>query len=159
MPIIGSTAQNDTSTLGCVTYVSTQPINDSLITTVVTNDFPESHSTPSSLNVPPLTTIYTPPSQCRDRWMLETPRMTDCGHTEVPDFTVFSVDPSKSIVSDPLYRDCQLYQTATYSPGVCPDGQTIADVTAFQASASTGFRTFWQASCCRRFVSYFEIFW
>jgi hypothetical protein len=65
-------------------------------------------------------------------------------------YTVFSVDPAKSIVSDPSYKPCQKYSTNVYSPGVCPSGHTIAEVTAYTANASTGFRTFWQASCCRR---------
>ncbi|KAJ8108724.1 hypothetical protein OPT61_g7973 [Boeremia exigua] len=63
--------------------------------------------------------------------------------------TVFSLDLNGT-ATDPSYRKCQPYQLApTYSPGICPDGQTVAEVTAWQLSASTGYRTFWQASCCR----------
>ncbi|KAF1842318.1 uncharacterized protein K460DRAFT_370292 [Cucurbitaria berberidis CBS 394.84] len=153
MPIVGSPRTGNTSTLGCSTYLMSLSDVGATTTRIFTDTFPEIPSRPSSLNAPPLTTIYTPPPQCLDRWMLEPPRTIGCGNTEIPPFTVFSVDPSKSIVSDPSYKDCQLYKTPTYSPGICPHGQTIAGVTAFQSNVSTGIHTFWQASCCRRFVN------
>lgn len=68
--------------------------------------------------------------------------------------TVFSVN-FNGTATDPSYRMCQPFRLApTYSPGICPSGQTVAEVTAFQVVASTGYRTFWQASCCRRFVAH-----
>jgi len=100
-----------------------------------------------NLNAPDLTTIYTPDPSCVDRWMLRPVRCDAAGSTQ---YQVFSVDPSKSIVSDASYKACQKYGAATYSPGVCPSGHTIAEVTAYHANASTGTQTFWQASCCRR---------
>lgn len=55
--------------------------------------------------------------------------------------------------TDPSYRSCQRYSVMpTYSPGICPSDQTVAEVTAWHVDASTGYRTFWQASCCRRSV-------
>jgi hypothetical protein len=81
-------------------------------------------------NVPPLITVYTPTPTCIDRWMVKPPATCDNG----PEFIniVWSVNPTGGIVSDPLYNECQLYNTATYSPGVCPSGQTVAEVTAYE---------------------------
>ena len=148
MPIVGSTTGIGTSTLGCTTYIGNH--TDWSHSTVFATLLP-TLSIVTNLNVPPLTTIYTPPNQCIDRWMVG-PDSTNCEDANAGTvITVFSIDPSKSIVSDALYNSCQLYRTPTYSPGICPSGQTIAEVTAYQGTASTGNRTFWQASCCKRF--------
>jgi len=100
-------------------------------------------------NVPDLTTIHTPASSCVDRWVMRPSQ--SCGGDSGTADIVWSVNPTRSIVSDPSYTGCQLYGKATYSPGICPSGQTIAEVTAFESSVSTGTRTFWKASCCRRY--------
>jgi len=100
-------------------------------------------------NVPDLTTIHTPASSCVDRWMLRPSQ--SCGDGSSTGETVWSVNPTRAIVSDASYNGCQLYGTPTYSPGICPSGQTIAEVTAYESSVPSGTRTFWQASCCRRY--------
>lgn len=100
-----------------------------------------------------LTTAYTYPAECKGRWMLSPLPVcanTVYGATALGNRTVFSIDPAKSIVNDPIYKSCQPYSTPLYSPGVCPDEHTVAEVTAHQSRVSTGFRTFWQASCCKR---------
>jgi len=100
-------------------------------------------------NVPDLTTIHTPASSCVDRWVLRPSQSCDGGSSTGE--TVWSVNPTRLIVSDASYNGCQLYGTPTYSPGICPSGQTVAEVTAYESSVPTGTRTFWQASCCRRY--------
>lgn len=72
---------------------------------------------------------------------------------EPQNLTVLSLDLNGT-ATDPSYRSCQPYGSVpTYSPGICPYGQTAAEITAWQVNTSTGFHTFWQASCCRRFVA------
>jgi hypothetical protein len=62
--------------------------------------------------------------------------------------TVWSID------KNPLFTSCQPYSLQPlYSPGVCPDGQTVAEITEIQANHTTGgVLTSWVASCCRRYV-------
>jgi hypothetical protein len=100
-------------------------------------------------NVPDLTTVHTPASSCLDRWMVRPSE--SCGDGSSISNIVWSINPTHSIVSDLSYSGCQLYGKPTYSPGICPSGQTIAEVTAFESSVSNGNRTFWQASCYRRY--------
>jgi hypothetical protein len=100
----------------------------------------------TSFNVPDLTTIYEYSVECVDRWMLAPVVACNSGN-----LTVFSVDPARSIVSDPLYRSCQKYSTPIYNPGVCPRGYSMAEITAILSSIQSGNKTFWSASCCRRF--------
>jgi hypothetical protein len=152
MPIVGPPRTDSTQTLGCTSSVSTLPKRDESrwwhSTVFVTS---LSMSSYSSQGVPDLTTVYTYPTQCVDRWMGV---ILNCNNASVPqNTTVYSIDPARiDMVSDPLYRSCQRYSTPVYSPGVCPSGHTIAEVTAFVSEVTTGVdRTFWQASCCRRF--------
>jgi hypothetical protein len=121
-------------------------------------------------NAPPLTTIYTPPSECEDRWMLASSNylgdtitlnepvngdpdtLTTAIHLLVPgafDLTVWSVD------KNPSFSSCRPYSAQPlYSPGVCPDGHTVAEITEFHASHTSGdVLTSWVASCCRRYMS------
>jgi hypothetical protein len=163
MPIIGSTVDGAQSTVGtCIVRV---PTAQSVVSPtpgaaeIVKRELAWSHSEVyvtsygtstalKNLNVPDLTTIHTPDPSCIDRWVfLPT---SNCGDDNGTDDVVWSVRPGRLVVPDPSYTGCQLYGTPTYSPGICPSGQTIAEVTAFESSASNGNRTFWQASCCRR---------
>ncbi|KAH6612510.1 hypothetical protein C7974DRAFT_79642 [Boeremia exigua] len=184
MPIVGSTTVLGTTILGSTTFVAT-------FNPVITYNASEySHSTIfvteaaddasfTNLNAPPLTTYYTPPNECAERWMLaggqeitttrRLPTSTLIANSDVAatfpmtssaallpratfvpqNYTVFSLDLNGT-ATDPSYRSCQPFRLApTYSPGICPDGQTVAEVTAWQIKAATGHRTFWQASCCR----------
>ena len=101
-----------------------------------------------------LTTVYTYPTECVDRWILSPlplcASFPALGNTAAGNRTVFSINPTKGIVSDPRYNSCQRFSTPTYSPGICPDGHTVAEVTASLFSASSSVKTFWQASCCKR---------
>jgi hypothetical protein len=150
MPIVGPVNTGSTQTLGCVTSVTTLDHDDS--TWWHSTVFATSMSTYSPYGVPDLTTAYTYPAQCVDRWMI--PPNAPCGNGP-QNFTVFSVDPTRvESVSDPLYRSCQRYSTPIYSPGMCPSGHTIAEVTAYASGVTNGTeRTFWEASCCRRFYN------
>ena len=163
MPIIGSTADPRTSSVGlCTVRVPTEEASD-LPTpgaaNIVKRELAWSHSevfvtsygtlTPlERLNVPDLTTVHTPDPSCIKRWVFLP--ASNCGDDNSTDDVVWSVNPIRLRVPDPSYNNCQLYGTPTYSPGICPSGQTVAEVTAFESSASNGNRTFWQASCCRR---------
>jgi hypothetical protein len=154
MPIVGPILTGSTATLGCVTSVI--PLGGDNSRWWHPTVFVTSLSSYSSQGVPDLTTVYTYPPHCVDRWMLYPPR-EPCGDgpssSGPQNFTVFSVDPTRLYpISDPLYRSCQRYSTPVYSPGICPGGHTIAEVTAYASEVTTGTdRTFWQASCCRRF--------
>jgi hypothetical protein len=147
MPIVGPVRTDETTTLGCgSTGLDLPPLESRWWHSTV---FVTSLSSYSSRGVPDLTTVYTYPAQCVDRWMLQPP----CYDAPTAsNYTVFSVDPTRILnVSDPLYRSCQRYSTPIYSPGVCPSGHTIAEVTAYRSEVTTGTdRTFWEASCCRR---------
>lgn len=110
-------------------------------------------SSPPAATPLALTTVYTYPSECAERWMLSL--LPACANfaadsTAAGNRTVFSIDPGKGIVSDPRYSSCQPFSTPTYSPGVCPDGHTVAEVTASFFTLSKDIQTFWQASCCKR---------
>jgi hypothetical protein len=167
MPIVGPVNTGSTTVLGSTTFVETA-VPDCTITrhlptaeggpgqwyhsTVLVIPFGTSTAIEDH-RVPDLTTLYTPSPSCIDRWMLEA-EPSDCGldNPRTGNFTVYSVNPSRSIVSDASYSSCQAYGKASYSPGICPSGQTVAEITAYQSNVSTGYRTFWQASCCQRFV-------
>jgi hypothetical protein len=107
-------------------------------------------------SLPPLTTIYTPATECVDRWMVGPGSSVcdrlGCPNSTVQDVSVFSVNPRKKIVSDVLYQSCQAFVALSYSPGVCPSGHTIAEVTAYHINVMTsgGVHMYWQASCCKR---------
>jgi hypothetical protein len=154
MPIVGPVSTIGTNTLG--TALSCFEIAESFVLSGErwwhSTIFVTSPSVFNSGGAPDLTTFYTYPTQCVDRWMMGPSNCQFESYTVSPhNVTVFSIDPSKGTVSDPLYKSCQRYSTPTYTPGVCPSGHTIAEVTAYQSSVPTGFVTFWEASCCRRF--------
>jgi hypothetical protein len=157
MPIVGPVSSGATNTLTCIEPTESFALSGERWwhSTV----FVTSPSTFNSEGAPDLTTIYTYPTQCVDRWMIG-PSNCEFGiNTAIPhNVTVFSIDPGKGTVSDPLYRSCQRYSTPIYTPGVCPSGHTIAEVTAYQSSVTTGFVTFWEASCCRRFSTPYGVF-
>jgi hypothetical protein len=150
MPIVGPVQTGSTNTLTCIEPTESFALSGERWwhSTV----FITSPSTFESAGAPDLTTIYTYPTQCVDRWLIG-PSHCGAGFNTASshNVTVFSIDPSKGTVSDPLYKSCQRYSTPTYTPGVCPSGHTVAEVTAYQSSVPTGFITFWEASCCRRF--------
>ena len=113
-------------------------------------------STIIHFNLPGLTTVHTPSPSCVDRWMVQdyVPCIMDEDGSTISHTTptiVWSIDPARSYVSDPAYSSCQLYGKAKDSPGVCPSRQTVAETTAYRSDVSTGYKTFWQASCCRRY--------
>lgn len=218
MPLVGAPPETTSITFAgsAFSYDASNYSHSTMVLVSAMND-----SAFSNMNVPPLTTFYTPSASCANRWMLAgtgqvigttflstiavqtisittltppvrytsgpngivTPLPSTYQATssvagvatsaanavitssaalvdrrmEALSFTVFSMDLNGT-ATDPSYRSCQRYNGApTYSPGVCPEGQTIAEITAWHVNASsggsfTGYHTFWQASCCRRYV-------
>ena len=73
-------------------------------------------------------------------------------------FVAFSTNPGNNptpgALFDPLYSSCQPYAVpAVYSPGICPEGQTVAEVTEYQYHpASADIETYFEASCCNRYA-------
>lgn len=95
------------------------------------------------LNVAALTTIFTPGLECQGRWLLP------------PGYSwVYSTSPydTKSYDIDPAYLSCQpLGYMTYYSPGVCPDGQSIATaVKVSRVYAGSSSSLYWNANCCPR---------
>ena len=159
MPIIGSshgTSTFITTVPACTTVVAEREEVTWSHSEVFVTSYGNLTAIPR-LNVPDLTIVHTPDSSCIDRWVyLPT---SNCGDDSSIDDIVWSVNPTRLPVSDPSYSRCQLYGTPTYSPGICPSGQTIAEVTAFESSISNGIKTFWQASCCKRYDATIAFFW
>jgi hypothetical protein len=95
------------------------------------------------VGVPPLSTVWQAPTGCQSNWVYA-PSTADTTTGPTTIFSAFSRDPN--------YLDCQPYcVTPTYSPGVCPEGQTVLEVTELQSTGSDGVAaTHWLASCCRR---------
>jgi len=93
----------------------------------------------ATATVPALTTIFTPPASCSNRWLA-------AEQTGIA-WSTYSRDGYQPPV-DPIYYSClpERLRGPHYSPGVCTDGQTIADITKYEA----GTRTMWQAQCCKR---------
>jgi hypothetical protein len=170
MPIIGSSVAANASSIGTATYLPTCAAS----TIIATVQHPTANGTPvkralqwshsevfvtpygtslaiGSGRVADLTSVFTPSPSCVDRWLLAPTPSCGMDDTAIGLGTVWSVNPTRYAVSDVQYSNCQLYGTATYSPGVCPSGQTIAEVTAYASSALNGTKLFWQASCCKRF--------
>ncbi|KAF2133981.1 hypothetical protein P153DRAFT_353197 [Dothidotthia symphoricarpi CBS 119687] len=101
------------------------------ITPVVTTVF---GSSLTFLNIRPLTTVYTPPSSCVDRWIQPNPLDT--------------VISSVLGYASRMYLSCQAGGIApTYSPGVCPSGQRLRNITEYQFSNGGSDRA-WKGICC-----------
>lgn len=165
-------------------------------TTFISGDVTDwSHSTIFSIdgstyrakNVPALTTLWTPPSGCSNRWMADfvtaimTPLLSQINTpallrratmdgtfepvTTTPEtrrgipysgtFVAFSINPrntSPGTLYDSSYILCQPYGAHNYySPGICPNGQTVAEITEYHYSTtSRSIATSFEASCCQR---------
>jgi len=70
-------------------------------------------------------------------------------------FVAFSTNPgipNSDTIYDPLYSSCQPYGSPnSYSPGICPDRYTMAEITEFhRIVTSNSTETYFQGSCCRR---------
>ena len=159
--------------------------------------FTTTTSTLESKNIPQLTTLWTPPTRCANRWMAPSEPITITlgttvrgtttfvtptiyahhlarivlqathtgsvsGSTRGPpvlaSFVAFSTNPGNNpepgALFDPLYSSCQPYAVPTvYSPGIRPEGQTVAEVTEYQYHpTSADIKTYFEASCCSRFA-------
>ena len=104
MPIVGPivTGVNTTSdALGCVIFVYPSADEPRWWHSKI---FVTSLSNYSSKGVPDLTTVYTYPTQCVDRWMISPPCYLGLSTSITHNVTVFSVDPARldtdTIVSD-----------------------------------------------------------
>ena len=144
------------------TFDTARVSNYSHSTIYVTNT-----STITYTNVPQLTSLWTAPGGCKDRWMgggegtqyIVNGSVSDFATDEplggdIQSFVAFSTNPSvQSFDSlyDRLYSSCQPYQSAYhYSPGICPEGHTMAEITEFHyATTSSSVITYFQGSCCR----------
>lgn len=157
--------------------------------------FPTSADTYAAEDVPALTTYWTPPAACSDRWMgggtftvfvstivtlvavtrrsfasADSTRLTSSPtvvaflpvstsnterETPYGIFVAFSTTPVNTrsgAVYDPSYSRCQpLGALLKYSPGICPQGQTVAEITEYHYAQTSGSSaTRFSASCCQR---------
>jgi hypothetical protein len=137
-------------------------------------------STYQTKDIPPLTTSWTPPTGCSNRWMAENiiaigfaasisskalPALrratTDTDYsteTTIGTFVAFSTIPyytDDGELYDRSYLSCQPYGAPNhYSPGICPHGQTVAEITEYHYSTTSGStETRFEASCCQRYVT------
>ncbi|KAF2637162.1 hypothetical protein P280DRAFT_530846 [Massarina eburnea CBS 473.64] len=115
--------------------------------------FAITHTAPlstSEANFPSLLDQFSPPSSCRDRWMVR----GEPYQVVVPTTTYNNMYDAYSVSTegpgDRLYNECKpVNGIHVYSPGVCPDGQTLAEVTLHQMEVTIGVTdSYWQASCC-----------
>jgi len=94
-------------------------------------------------NFPQLLTRYVPGPECKDRWVLPSSSGTVV--------SVYSTKPGTDSPSDILYTPClPLSHTGYYSPGVCPQDYTLADVLEKQYSSDGRLVRIWDGNCCRR---------
>ncbi|KAH8710055.1 hypothetical protein GQ44DRAFT_776821 [Phaeosphaeriaceae sp. PMI808] len=111
----------------------------SIFTTTVT-----ASSEMSSVNAPALLTVFTPPSECSERWVLQ--------HTIDTTYTVYSTrSQSVDWRSNSVWSAChpQSVYPSSYSPGVCPSGYEMGDVTKAIQRHEKGSWTSWNAACCQ----------
>ncbi|KAK5628956.1 hypothetical protein RRF57_004671 [Xylaria bambusicola] len=97
----------------------------------------------------PLTTIFTPPAYCQNRFYVT--------ETEPDSDGFYHITNIYSYTDDPLYRSCQPDPDAflnSYSPAVCPYNMDIATVTSWTFDSTNGDGWVWyQDLCCQRHVS------
>lgn len=98
-------------------------------------------------NAVALTTAFTYDSDCLGRWLLSSSRSG-----ETPN--IYSLSPTGTN-TDPRWTSCQPfnYQSA-YSPGMCPEGRTIASVIEAQYTAGNQKNIEWAGLCCERYTIY-----
>jgi hypothetical protein len=90
----------------------------------------------------PLTTIFTYEPSRVGRWLAPT--------QDGSLLTIWSTLPTTS-PSDYTWLDCQPFRFQhSYSPGMCPDHQTLAAITEIQGPVSSGTSTRWFGRCCPR---------
>jgi hypothetical protein len=121
--------------------------------TVFTSFYP---FTTDQLNAPPLLSRWEAPAICHDRWMISRPGPNPQKDQSGTNIWVFSTYPTATTEpSDTLYILCQPYYRMEFSPGVCPEGQTVAEVTLFLHDKSTrGAGDFYEGSCCPTYVHF-----
>ncbi|CAI6302190.1 unnamed protein product [Periconia digitata] len=98
----------------------------------------------------PLTTIFTPPFSCDTRWFY-VPDTSSGGHilmNSLPYEFLKTINIPLISTEKNYFEDCVPYSSPLpwYSPGVCPQGNTIATIT--KREASRGITTLWEAACC-----------
>lgn len=99
-------------------------------------------------SISPLTTIFTPPTYCLDRFYIT---------EKDPDAIITDIYSS---TRDMLYRPCQPHSTAwlnSYSPAVCPYNMDIATVTSSTFGYSDSTHVFYEDFCCQRHVSQLRV--
>lgn len=109
-----------------------------------------------------VTTDITTPAALRRGTMNPTfvPLITTPGAGRAPPssgtFVAFSTNPSNTssgALYDASYSSCQPDGAPFhYSPGICPNGQTVAEITEYHYSTTSGsIATNFEASCCQRY--------
>jgi hypothetical protein len=143
----------DTTRLAETITLNVVPVNEYSHSDVFTTSH-QTFATLESQNIPSITATFTGGADCAERWLAHDGILVDGVFMEA----VWSTKPrDQGPFTDSLYLSCQpLSAMPTYSPGVCPEGQTVAEVTEFQYSASSasGSQRLWQASCCKRYVMF-----
>ncbi|KAF2676247.1 hypothetical protein K458DRAFT_492572, partial [Lentithecium fluviatile CBS 122367] len=126
---------DETTTLGSTTFIQTQIAANETTTRLVPTESVTDAT--QSLTAPPQDAIIVIKRQ-------EQQDASAAIRTTRFQYTVWSID------SNPLFKSCQPYQDQPlYSPGVCPDGQQVVEVTEIHANKTEGgIQTSWQASCC-----------
>jgi hypothetical protein len=106
--------------------------------------------TPSQTFTPPLTTIFTPPTECRSRYYVGRPSDSRAIRKSI-----------YSGISDREYRSCQPDPEAYenyYSPGACPYLMNIAAVsssTSISTLNGTSTAVTYTDICCQKYVAQF----
>ncbi|KAK9775357.1 putative Ig-like domain-containing protein [Seiridium cardinale] len=98
-----------------------------------------------STSLAALTTVFTPPPLCADRYAVFVGSPTPIGGSPST-YTPSSgwIDPSFTTCNPPQYTNTY----PTFSPGVCPAGMNIVAST----SDIDGTRTVWTGACCERLL-------
>ncbi|KAF2829618.1 hypothetical protein CC86DRAFT_402968 [Ophiobolus disseminans] len=121
----------------------TSSVAPEAMTVPITTTFSASYSLDS--NLPLLSSRYVLPPECSDRWMLPNPG------ARPQDFTVWSAN----LGNDPLFVSCRPQShIGKFSPGVCPEGNTLAQMLVVQWSSSGGLQQEWNAPCCPSGMGY-----
>jgi len=88
---------------------------------------------------PPLTTVFTPPLKCSTRWVMAFSGSVFSGWNYLNSFGL----------QNSYYARCQPSTVSgnTFSPGMCPSGQTMGFITELQNDTTQ----LWEGRCCPRY--------
>ena len=98
----------------------------------------------STNTVAALTTVFTPPPECANRYAVFIASPTPIGGTSTNPPSSGWIDPSFTRCNPPQYTNTY----PTFSPGVCPKQMSIVSST----SSVDGANTRWIGACCQRYA-------